>query len=57
MNEYKFIKEDFTEDELMLIKMAFRLADTVVEIEKDITGLNNTLFNLVYKLGLEDIVY
>lgn len=57
MNEYKFVKEDFTEDELMLIKMAFGLADTVVEIERDITHLNDTLFNLVYKLGLEDIVY
>lgn len=59
MSEQKWIKEDFTENELMLLKMAFRLVDDVVEIQRydnyDVY-LSNELYSLKNKLGIYDLV-
>lgn len=54
-----FKEEDFTEDELMLLKMAFNLVDTVVETQR--TGnsdvhLVNELYTLKEKLGVSRLV-
>lgn len=55
----KFTETDFTEDELMLLKMAFKLVDDVVEMQRcdnyD-TYMCNELFHLKVKLGIDDIV-
>ena len=59
MNEHKFKKEDFTDDELMLLKMAFSLADNVVNtfrMDNYDVYLSNTLYHLEEKLGIGDIV-
>jgi hypothetical protein len=59
MDKQKWTKEDFTEDELMLLKMAFRLVDDVVEIQRydryDV-HLPNELYGLKEKLGIYDLV-
>lgn len=59
MDEQKWTKEDFTEEELMLLKMAFALVNDVVEIQRydryD-THLPNELYSLVYKLGISDLI-
>lgn len=59
MYKGKFTEEDFTVDELMLLKMAFNLVDTVVETQKEDNYdvcLSNELFNLTLKLGIDDLV-
>ena len=54
-----FTESDFTEDELMLLKMAFKLVDDVVEIQRtdnyDVY-LPNQLFSLKNKLGIYNLV-
>lgn len=59
MNEYKWKEEDFTEEELMLLRMAFKLVDDVVEIQRcdnyDVY-MCNVLFHLKEKLGIDDLV-
>ena len=54
-----FKEEDFTEDELMLLRMAFKLVSTVVETHRtdnyDV-HLSNELFSLEEKLGIYDLV-
>ena len=59
MNEHKWTKEDFTEEEFMLLKMAFRLIDDVVEIQRydnyDVY-LSNELYSLKNKLGIYELV-
>ena len=54
-----FKEEDFTEDELMLLRMAFKLVSTVVETQRtdnyDV-HLSNELFSLEEKLGIYDLV-
>ena len=59
MNEHKWQEEDFTEDELLLLRMAFRLVDDVVEIQRydnyDVY-LSNELYHLKKKLGIYNIV-
>lgn len=59
MDKQKWTKEDFTEDELMLLKMAFRLIDDVVEIQRydnyDVY-LSNELYSLKNKLGIYELV-
>ena len=60
MYKGKFSEEDFTVDELMLLKMAFNLVDTVVETQKEDnydTCLSNELFNLTLKLGIDDLIW
>lgn len=58
-NMRKFTESDFTEDQLMLLKMAFALAETVVETPingyRDV-DLCNELFYLKEKLGIDDII-
>ena len=59
MEERKFDKEDFTEDELMLLRMAFNLVDTVVETQRTSNYdvyLTNELYNLKEKLGIGDLM-
>ena len=52
-------KEDFTEDELKLLKMAFKLINDVVEMQRvdnyDVYW-GNTLYYLEEKLGIWDIL-
>lgn len=56
----EFTKEDFTEDELILLRMAFRMLDVAVEEERHLFysgDYRNDLFNLKEKLGIYDLVY
>ena len=59
MIEHKFTEEDFTEDELMLLKMAFSLADNVIHTlrtDNYDVYLTNALYDLKHKLGIYDIL-
>lgn len=53
-----FVKEDFTEDELALLKLAFELLDTAVcrmdKLNYDYNG--NTVYYLKEKLGIYDLL-
>ena len=54
-----FCKEDFTEDELLLLRMAFNLVDDVVEIQRDSNYdvyMCNVLYDLKNKLGIYDLL-
>ena len=54
-----FKEEDFTEDELMLLKMAFKLVETVVDAQRTSNSdvhLVNELYNLKETLGISRIV-
>lgn len=55
----KFEESDFTEDELLLLRLAFRLVDTVVETQRtdnyDV-NMSNSLYYLKEKLGIYDLV-
>ena len=58
-NKYLFTKEDFTEDELRLLKMAFKLVDDVVEMQREgnyDTYMCNVLYDLENKLGIYDLL-
>lgn len=57
MGEFK--SEDFTEDELLLLKMAFKLVNDVVNIQRSNNydnDMSNALFSLENKLGIYDLV-
>ena len=59
MYKVEFEEEDFTEDELMLLKMAFGLADNVVQTlrtDNYDVYLSNTLCDLEHKLGIYKLV-
>ena len=59
MEDRIFKEEDFTEDELMLLRMAFKLVTDVIEIQREDrydVVLSNELFNLEEKLGIYDLV-
>lgn len=59
MYKGKFTEEDFTVDELMLLKMAFKLVDDVIEIQREgnyDVYLSNELYSLTEKLGIDDLV-
>ena len=51
--------DEFTEDELNLLKLAFALVDTVVESQRldnyDVY-MSNSLFHLKEKLGIYDLL-
>lgn len=51
--------DEFTEDELNLLRLAFKLVDTVVEAQRvnnyDV-DMCNSLFYLKEKLGIDDLV-
>ena len=53
-----FTKEDFTEAELILLKLAFKLLDTVAEETKELhwNDDRNTVYDLKNKLGIYDLV-
>lgn len=56
---FKFEEEDFETDELMLLRMAFRLVDTAIETQREgnyDVYLSNELFNLKEKLGIGDLI-
>lgn len=59
MEDRIFKEEDFTEDELVLLKMAFKLVDDVVEMQRTSNydvHLVNELYNLKEKLGISRVV-
>lgn len=59
MEDRIFKEEDFTEDELMLLKMAFRLVETVVDAQRTSNydvHLVNELYNLKETLGISRLV-
>lgn len=52
--------EDLTDDEVMLLKMAFKSVEEIIEIQRyyhycDV-DLCNALFNLKEKLGIYDLI-
>lgn len=55
----KWREEDFTEDELKLLKLAFKLVDDVVQLQRtdnyDVYQCN-TLYELKEKLGIFDLL-
>ena len=54
-----FTKEDFTEDELILLKMAFGMLDVAVEKEYEFfygRDHRNDLYYLKEKLGIYDVL-
>ena len=59
MSEHKFKEEDFTEEQLLLLRMAFKLVDDVVEMQRcdnyDVY-MCNELYHLKEKLGIYDLV-
>ena len=55
----KFNEEDFTQDELMLLKMAFNIVDVVVESQRSSNYdvyLHNEFYSLKEKLGIDDLI-
>lgn len=59
MSECKFKEEDFTYEELMLLRIAFGSVEHVVDTLKEgncDVRLSNELFSLKEKLGVSDIV-
>lgn len=54
----EFKEEDFTEDELALLRLAFKLADDVAEQHSLISNryLCNELYSLKEKLGIHELV-
>ena len=54
----EFVKEDFTEDELNLLCMAFKLLDTAVEgmYKLDYTNYENDVYHLKQKLGIDELI-
>ena len=52
--------EDLTDDEVMLLKMAFKTVEEIIEIQQYYhycgVDLCNALFNLKEKLGVYDLV-
>lgn len=54
-----FTEDEFTKDELMLLRLAFKLVDDVVELQRSDrydTFLPNELYSLKEKLGISDLV-
>ena len=54
-----FCVEDFTEDELQLLRMAFKLIDGVVEMQRNDNYdvyMRNVLYDLKNKLGIYDLL-
>ncbi len=54
-----FTKEDFTEDELILLRMAFKMLDAAVDEQRRLFyGSNycNEVYNLKEKLGIYDLL-
>ena len=59
MDPKEFSKEDFTEEELMLLRLAFKLTSEAVEVmryDMHLYSLSDDLYNLKNKLGIYDLV-
>ena len=55
----EFKEEEFTEDELMLLRLAFKLVGDVVEYQRTSNSdvyLCNELYYLKEKLGINDLL-
>ena len=55
----QFTKEYFTEDELILLKMAFRMLDEAIEGERHLFysgDYRNEVYNLKEKLGIYNLL-
>lgn len=54
-----FTKEDFTEDELILLNMAFEMLDIAVDEQSRLfyaSDYRNTVYDLKNKLGIYDLL-
>jgi hypothetical protein len=54
-----FTKEDFTEDELILLNMAFEMLDIAVDEQRRLFyagDYRNTVYDLKNKLGIYDLL-
>lgn len=53
-----FKPEDFTDDELALLRMAFKLLDASIEGIRELNYANyvNDVYHLKYKLGIDGLV-
>lgn len=54
-----FTKEDFTEDELILLQMAFRMLDVAVDEQRHLfygSDYRNAVYDLKEKLGIYDLI-
>lgn len=59
MSREKFKEEEFTKDELALLKLAFKIVDDVVEIQRTSNSdvyTCNELYSLKQKLGINELV-
>lgn len=59
MEEHKFTEEDFTEEQMKLLRMGFNVLDTIVESCREGNSdvhLSNELYYLKEKLGIYDIL-
>ena len=59
MEKRKFTEEDFTESELVLLNLAFKLVDDVVEAQRLSNSdvyMSNELYSLKEKLGISDLL-
>jgi len=55
----EFTKEDFTEDELVLLIMAFRMLDIAIDEQRRLFhsgDYRDEVYNLKNKLGIYDLV-
>lgn len=55
----KFTKEDFTNEQLMILKMAFTLVENVIEMQRENNYdvlMCNELYYLKDKLGIYELV-
>ena len=57
-NTREFQREDFTETEFKLLKLAFKLMDDIVDVQhRGNPYMCNELFHLTQKLGICDLIY
>lgn len=59
INNNQWKREDFTDEEFMVLKLAFSLVDTVAENQSKYThdnDMSNALFYLKEKLGISEVI-
>lgn len=56
MSDKIFTEEDFTEEELEMLRAIFKGAEAVIDSMADSTWLSNTLFDIKEKLGIYDLL-
>lgn len=55
----QWTKEDFSEDELVLLRMAFRMLDEAIDAQRELlycSDYRNEVYDLKEKLGIYDLV-